>query len=154
MPSRLALIIALTGLAAGPCAAQTVVSRHAPLSPDAAVDVLRSGHSLSDMANRPLIDPDGPRVYVLRHYPAVDGPPPMAPPEPLARDAMPVPYGGYFDVGYPYVPFGSVGVPPYRAHQHGRAIAAPPPLPAKPAPPPRNLVMGSSAPAGVAVRRR
>jgi hypothetical protein len=124
MPSRLAVwtLLAVAGFGR-PCLAQKekVVSAHPPLSPSDAVSVLRSSHSLADMANRPLIDGDGPRVYILPYDQSVDVPPPNPPIEPLARDLMPFPYG--VDYGYGSgVPYGGYGYgyggayAPYRAY--------------------------------------
>jgi hypothetical protein len=111
MPSRLVLLTLVAVAAAHPCFAQTVVSRHPPLSPDDAVRVLRSSHSLSDMANRPIVDEDGPHIYVIPYDRSTDVPPVNPPIEPLSRDQMPFPYGygygygGGFDGGFPYAPF-------------------------------------------------
>ena len=156
MPSRLVLAVAFAAAAGRPSTAQTIVSNHPPLAPDEAVRVLRSSHSLSDMANRPILDPDGPRVYVIGHDASDDVLPPLPPPEPLSRDRiMPVPYGGYFDGGYPWGGYGVIRTGPrHHSREHTRSTTvASPPTPAPP-PPPRNLVMGVAPSAGVAARRR
>jgi len=183
MPSRVALwtLIAVAGFGR-PCFAQKekVVSKHPPLSPADAVSVLRSSHSLADMANRPLIDTDGPRVYVLPYDQSVDVPPPNPPIDPLARDLMPYPYGdvygygggipyGGYGYGYSayvphrgYAPFGGytrfnrfVNTPqPFPAGQMRPFFAAPHvPPPAPPPQPFRHNVTGTTS-AGAPVRPR
>ena len=185
MPSRLALwtLIAVAGLGR-PLFAQKekVVSTHPPLSPADAVSVLRSSHSLADMANRPLIDTDGPHVFVLPYDQSVDVPPPNPPIEPLARDLMPYPYGagyGYMDgvpyggygYGYPaygvYAPYGRhsafgmynplnpfVNTPqPFPLGQMRPFVTSPHVLPLPAPQPPRHNVTGTTS-AGVPVRPR
>jgi hypothetical protein len=181
MPSRLALLtfIAAAGLSQ-PCLAQKVVSTHPPLSPADAVSVLRSSHSLSDMANRPLINPDGPHIYVLPYDRSIDEPPPNAPPAPLSRDWMPFLYGaGYMDGGIPYAPFGGyapfnnyaplggfapfngfnsfngfMNSPRFPSRGHMRSFTgAPRPIPTPPRQPPRTNVIGA-APAGLPLQPR
>jgi len=163
MPSRFALwtLIALAGVAQ-PCFAQKVISKHPPLAPDEAVRVLRSSHSLADMANRPLIDPDGPHIYVLPYDPSVDVPPMMAP-DALGPDGIPLmPYGGMYGGMYggvpyaPYAAYGRIGSP-FFSRDHIRPFVAAPrvtPVTAVPHPPSRSIVTGSASGGKVTGRRR
>ncbi len=113
--------------------------------------MLRSSHSLSDMANRPAIDPDGPRIYILPDDRSIDLPP-MMPSAPI-DDGIPLfPYAGYGSMGVPW--YGGIGMP-YgaflgRTHIRGSSRAHSPanarqPTPAVPAPahPARSIVVGA-----------
>jgi hypothetical protein len=171
MPSRLVFCTLLAAAAgAAPCAAQSslrnaakheskIVSNFPPLSPSEAVRVLRSSHSPADMANRPAIDTDGPRIYVLPYDPSIDAPPPMTPPDPLARDLMyPLPYDGVVG-GLPYLPYGGFVASPRPHWRDGtrrsgaHATLAPAPTRSAAPPAPRGRSVAGAPPKAAGVRR-
>lgn len=179
MPSRLAVctLVAVAGFAR-PCFAQKVISTHPPLSPADAVSVLRSSHSLSDMANRPAIDPDGPHIYVFPYDRSIDVPPaPLTEPyDSLAPDGIPLlpygsmfgsPYGSMVGGGFPYAPFnGFISPPGFRGHgvrtqragsrrstTNPQVMQGPRPAGARPPTAPPRSVTGA-APAGKGAPRR
>src|ERR1700738_1251938 len=97
-------IIVVALLTATAASAQTIVSTHPPLSPTAAVQVLRASHSPADLTDAHFASGEGPRVVIV-------GPPgaiaPWAwPPEPHAPIAplsnQPSVYAPAFPYGYGY----------------------------------------------------
>jgi hypothetical protein len=131
-----------------------VVSTHPPLPPDEAVRVLRSSHSWSDIANRPIIDRDGPRFYILPYDLPIDVPGLMS--APPSRYGSTTPYGGPLGGWLPYTPFdGFAAGPRFPRHQHAHPLPNVPRMsPSLPPPPPPRSVVAPPGVGGGIVRRR
>jgi hypothetical protein len=159
------MIVAILNVlfAATPAGAQEVrfdvVSNYPPLSPEEAINVLRSSHSPLDVANRPTDSRIGPIVYVLAYDRSVDGTPPMAPSAPLSQPyAYPPPFWPYDPYAFGRLvsvnPWTMIAPRGHSVHRHD-VERAPVDQPAVSAPPrvePPPVVMPPMASAGV-VRR-